>query len=61
MNKSTNFSNSRNNNGSLHFDKSVLTCHHITKTFEEIHSERTARLIGLIAHFVYWVTFGHIN
>lgn len=54
-------SNFSKKGGNLHFDKSVLTCHHIQRTFEEIHSERTARLIGLIAHFVYWVTFGHIN
>ena len=30
-------------------------------TFEEIKSERIARLTGLVSHFVYWCVFGHIN
>ena len=30
-------------------------------TFEEIKSDRIARLTGLVSHFVYWCVFGHIN
>jgi len=29
--------------------------------FAEITSSRTARLVGLIIHFVYWSVFGHFN
>lgn len=28
---------------------------------DEIYSDRVARLIGLVAHFVYWTIFPHIN
>ena len=30
-------------------------------TFDEIKSDRIARLTGLVSHFVYWCVFGHIN
>ena len=28
---------------------------------DEIQSEKIARFIGLICHFVYWTVFGHLN
>lgn len=30
-------------------------------TFNEIQSDRIARLTGLVSHFVYWCVFGHVN
>ena len=30
-------------------------------TFDEIQSERMAKLIGLCAHFCYWAVFGGFN
>lgn len=30
-------------------------------TFDEIQSDRIARLTGLVSHFVYWCVFGHVN
>lgn len=41
-----------------HFDKHQVTCYDILDAFKEIEHEDTARLIGLISHFVYWVVFG---
>jgi hypothetical protein len=31
------------------------------RALKEIQSEKTARLIGLTCHLVYWSVFGHIN
>ena len=40
-------------------------CHearkHIQDTFEEIESDRVAKLIGLCSHFVYWAVLGNFN
>jgi len=41
-----------------HFDKLQVTCFDILDAFKEIEHEETARLIGLLAHFIYWVVFG---
>lgn len=38
-----------------------MTSFDILDAFKEIEQEETARLIGLICHFVYWVVFGHLN
>ena len=45
----------------LHFLKSFLTEEHINMTFDEIKSERVAKLVGLCAHFVYWCVLGNFN
>jgi hypothetical protein len=45
----------------LHFSENKLTDKHITTAFDELRNERTARLAGLLGHFAYWCTFGHIN
>jgi hypothetical protein len=45
----------------LHFLKSFLTEEFITETFDQIESERMAKLIGLCAHFTYWAVFGSFN
>lgn len=45
----------------LHFLKSILTESHIQETFEEIKSDRVAKLIGLCSHFVYWAVLGNFN
>lgn len=45
----------------LHFLKSVLTESHIEMTFDEIRSDRVAKLIGLCSHFVYWSVLGNFN
>lgn len=44
-----------------HYDKHQVTSFDILDAFKEIEHEDTARLIGLISHFVYWVVFGHLN
>ena len=41
--------------------KSILTESHIKETFEEIKSDRVAKLIGLCSHFVYWAVLGNFN
>lgn len=45
----------------LHFGKHQITSFDILHAFREIEQEETGRLIGLVAHFVYWVVFGHLN
>lgn len=45
----------------VHFSKHKLHIGIINQLFAEITSERIARLVGLMAHFVYWSLFGHIN
>ena len=52
--------NDSSNNG-LHYSTRKIAQMHIDLTFEEIKSERIARLTGLVSHFVYWCVFGHIN
>ncbi len=44
-----------------HYGKTSLNYHHVKQTFDEIYSDRVARLIGLVSHFSYWVVFGHVN
>ena len=34
---------------------------HLEVAIKELQHERTARLIGLIAHLAYWSVFGHYN
>ena len=51
----------RAGSSSLHYAKSKISTHHITLTFNEIRSERIARMTGLISHFVYWIVFGNVN
>jgi hypothetical protein len=41
-----------------HFDKHQVTSYDILDAFKEIEHEDTARLIGLLSHFTYWVIFG---
>lgn len=50
-----------NFNNHLHFSENILAQKHIDLAFEEIKSERIARLAGLVGHFAYWCTFGQIN
>ena len=45
----------------IHYSRHKLSRKHIDLTFEEIKSERIARMTGLISHFVYWCVFGQIN
>ena len=45
----------------LHFLKQTLDEALITQTFDEIRSERLAKLIGLCCHFSYWCVFGRFN
>lgn len=45
----------------LHFGKHQITSFDILHAFKEIEHEETGRLVGLVAHFVYWVVFGHLN
>ena len=47
--------------GASHFAKHKLATPHIQLTFDEITSDRIARLTGLVSHFVYWCVFGHVN
>lgn len=46
---------------SLHYAKHKISTQHINLTFNEIKSERIARMTGLISHFVYWIIFGNVN
>lgn len=50
-----------NFNSHLHYSENKLTQKSIDTAFDELRNERTARLAGLIGHFAYWCTFGHIN
>ena len=45
----------------LHFNKQILDESLITQAFDEIRSERLAKLIGLCCHFCYWCVFGSYN
>ena len=47
--------------GAVHYSTRKIAEKHINLTFDEIKSERIARLTGLVSHFVYWCVFGHIN
>ena len=53
--------NPTNFSQSLHYATNQIATKHIHMTFEEIKSDRIARLTGLVSHFVYWCVFGHIN
>jgi hypothetical protein len=44
-----------------HFLKSLLDEKNINNVFNEIESERFAKLIGLCCHFCYWCIFGKYN
>lgn len=33
----------------------------IKDAINEITDEQTAKLVGLVAHIVYWTVFGHLN
>lgn len=46
---------------SLHYATTQIATRHINLTFDEIQSDRIARLTGLVSHFVYWCVFGHVN
>ena len=46
---------------SLHYATQQIATKHIHMTFDEIKSDRIARLTGLVSHFVYWCVFGHVN
>jgi hypothetical protein len=50
-----------NSQKSVHYSRHKLSRQHIDLTFTEIKSDRIARMIGLISHFVYWSVFGHIS
>ena len=45
----------------MHFARYKISQEHIDLTFDEIKSDRMARLSGLMAHFCYWCVFGHMN
>ena len=45
----------------MHYATAQIATKHIQMTFNEIQSDRIARLTGLISHFVYWCVFGHVN
>jgi hypothetical protein len=51
----------KSSSANLHYTRHKLSKQHIELTFEEIKSERVARMTGLISHFVYWCVFGNIN
>ena len=60
-NKTRPNTNTKHFSQSLHYATSQIATKHINLTFEEIQSDRIARLTGLVSHFVYWCVFGHIN
>jgi|JI10StandDraft_1071094.scaffolds.fasta_scaffold250018_3 hypothetical protein len=45
----------------IHYDAQLITGDVISLALQEIASEKVARLIGLCAHFSYWVIFGHLQ
>jgi hypothetical protein len=51
----------KKNNLALEQAKPVLEEQDIQVAKKEIQKERTARIIGLISHLVYWNVFGHLN
>ena len=48
-------------NSKLHFLKSYLSEYLVTYTFSYLKKEVMAKLIGVVAHFVYWSVLGTFN
>ena len=49
------------NNAKLHYLKSYLTETQVQYTFDYLKKDVVSKLVGVIAHFVYWSVFGGFN
>lgn len=45
----------------MHYLRTYLLQSHVEFTFEFIQKEQVTKLVGLLAHFVYWAVFGGFN
>lgn len=55
------FENKETKSGAFDHGRPNLKEKNINKALKELQHERTARLIGLIAHLAYWNVFGQFN